>query len=127
MLGNLFKEMNTPGVTPAGQFRGTPYFNGGLFASIPRLELQAAELDLLSASAEENWRQVRPSIFGNIFEASSDDATRHARGQHFTNEVDMLQIIRLTIVEPWEERIAQAKSIDELETNTTAGAEDARF
>lgn len=116
VLGNLFMEMNTPGVTPAGQFRGTPYFNGGLFASIPRLELQAAELDLLSASAEENWKQVRPSIFGNIFEASSDDATRHARGQHFTSEVDMLQIIRPTIVEPWEERIAQAKSIDELET-----------
>lgn len=115
VLGNLFTEMNTPGITPAGQFRGTPYFNGGLFASIPRLELQAAELDLLSASAEENWRQVRPSIFGNIFEASSDAASRHAHGQHFTSEVDMLQIIRPTIVEPWEERIAQAKSIAELE------------
>jgi hypothetical protein len=115
VLGNLFSEMNTPGITPAGQFKGTPYFNGGLFASIPRLELQAAELDLLSASAEENWRQVRPSIFGNIFEASSDAASRHAHGQHFTSEVDMLQIIRPTIVEPWEERIAQAKSIAELE------------
>lgn len=115
VLGNLFSEMNTPGITPAGQFKGTPYFNGGLFAHIPRLELQAAELDLLSASAEENWRQVRPSIFGNIFEASSDDISRHAHGQHFTSEVDMLQIIRPTIVEPWEERIAQAKSIAELE------------
>ena len=51
----------------------------------------------------------------NIFEASSDDATRHAHGQHFTSEVDMLQIIRPTIVEPWEERIAQAGSIAELE------------
>lgn len=115
VLGNLFSEMNTPGVTPAGQFKGTAYFNGGLFAHIPRLELQAAELDLLSASAEENWRQVRPSIFGNIFEASSDDISRHAHGQHFTSEVDMLQIIRPTIVEPWEERIARAKSIAELE------------
>lgn len=115
VLGNLFTEMNTPGITPAGQFRGTPYFNGGLFAHIPRLELQAAELDLLSASAEENWRQVRPSIFGNIFEASSDDISRHAHGQHFTSEVDMLQILRPTIVEPWEERIAQARSIAELE------------
>jgi hypothetical protein len=111
VLGNLFTEMNTAGVTPGGQFRGTPYFNGGLFAHIPRLELHAAELDLLSASAEENWKQVRPSIFGNIFEASSDAATRHAHGQHFTSEVDMLQIIRPTIVEPWEERIAQAKTI----------------
>ncbi|MCT0212841.1 N-6 DNA methylase [Synechococcus sp. CS-1327] len=115
VLGNLFGEMNTPGITPGGQFRGTPYFNGGLFAHIPRLELLPEELDLLSASAEENWKQVRPSIFGNIFEASSDAATRHAHGQHFTSEVDMLQIIRPTIVEPWEERIAQASSIAELE------------
>ena len=116
VLGNLFGEMNTPGITPSGQFRGTPYFNGGLFSHIPRLELLSDELDLLSASAEENWQRVRPSIFGNIFEASSDDATRHAHGQHFTSEVDMLQIIRPTIVEPWEERIAQAGSIAELET-----------
>ncbi|WP_254954982.1 MULTISPECIES: DNA methyltransferase [unclassified Cyanobium] len=115
VLGNLFVEMNTPGTTPGGQFRGTPYFNGGLFAHIPRLELLSDELDLLSASAEENWQRVRPSIFGNIFEASSDDATRHAHGQHFTSEVDMLQIIRPTIVEPWEERIANANNIDELE------------
>jgi SAM-dependent methyltransferase len=115
VLGNLFGEMNTPGITPSGQFRGTPYFNGGLFSQIPRLELLSDELDLLSASAEENWQRVRPSIFGNIFEASSDDATRHAHGQHFTSEVDMLQIIRPTIVEPWEERIEKASTFAELE------------
>jgi hypothetical protein len=40
VLGNLFTEMNAAGVTPGGQFKGTPYFNGGLFAQIPRLELQ---------------------------------------------------------------------------------------
>ena len=115
VIGNLFGEMNTPGTTPGGQFKGTPYFNGGIFAHIPRLELFSDELDLLSASAQENWQRVRPSIFGNIFEASSDAASRHAHGQHFTSEVDMLQIIRPTIVEPWEERIAQASSIGELE------------
>ena len=115
VLGNLFGEMNTPGTTPGGQFKGTPYFNGGIFAHIPRLELLSDELDLLIASAKENWQRVRPSIFGNIFEASSDDATRHAHGQHFTSEVDMLQIIRPTIVEPWEERIANASTFAELE------------
>jgi hypothetical protein len=71
--------------------------------------------NLLIASAKENWQRVRPSIFGNIFEASSDDATRHAHGQHFTSEVDMLQIILPTIVEPWEERIEKASTFAELE------------
>lgn len=114
VIGSLFNEMNTPGVTGGGMFKGTPYFNGGIFAQIPRLDLLSDELDLLTSSAQENWQRVRPSIFGNIFEASSDEVTRHAHGQHFTSEVDMLQIIRPTIIEPWEERIAKAGSIAEL-------------
>lgn len=115
VLVGLFNAMNTPGVTAGGRFKGTPYFNGGLFSEIPQVDLSPEQLTLLVDSAREDWRLVRPSIFGNIFEASSDDATRHAHGQHFTREVDMLQIIRPTIVEPWEERIAKARSIPELD------------
>jgi hypothetical protein len=115
VLGGLFNAMNTPGVTAGGRFKGTPYFNGGLFSEIPQIDLSPEQLTLLVDSAREDWRLVRPSIFGNIFEASSDDATRHAHGQHFTSEVDMLQIIRPTIVEPWEERIAKASTFAELE------------
>ena len=115
VLSGLFTEMNTPGVTSGGRFKGTPYFNGGLFSEIPRIDLSPVQLGHLIDSAREDWRLVRPSIFGNIFEASSDDATRHAHGQHFTSEVDMLQIIRPTIVEPWEERIDKANTFAELE------------
>ncbi|MEB3361449.1 MAG: DNA methyltransferase, partial [Synechococcaceae cyanobacterium] len=115
LIASLFEAMNTKGVTPAGRFKGTPYFNGGLFSHIPRIELAKAEIEILADSALEDWKQVRPSIFGNIFEASSDDATRHAYGQHFTSEVDMLKIIRPTIIEPWEERIAKASTFAELE------------
>jgi hypothetical protein len=115
VLGGLFNAMNTPGVSPGGRFKGTPYFNGGLFSEIPQIDLSPEQLGQLIDSAREDWRLVRPSIFGNIFEASSDAATRHAHGQHFTSEVDMLQIIRPTIVEPWEERIAKASTFAELE------------
>ena len=31
LLRGLFQAMNTPGVTPAGRYRGVDYFNGGLF------------------------------------------------------------------------------------------------
>jgi len=116
VLGGLFNAMNTPGVTAGGRFQGTPYFNGGLFSEIPQIDLSPEQLGQLIDSAREDWRLVRPSIFGNIFEASSDAATRHAHGQHFTSEVDMLQIIRPTIVEPWEERIAKASTFAELES-----------
>lgn len=115
LLSGLFTEMNTPGVTPGGRFQGTPYFNGGLFAEIPRIELAPSQLELLINSAREDWKSVRPSIFGNIFEASSNQARRHSLGQHFTSEPDILKVVRPTIIEPWEERIEAAKNIGELE------------
>ena len=115
VLSGLFTEMNTNGVTPGGRFQGTPYFNGGLFAEIPRIELTPSQLDLLVDSAREDWKSVRPSIFGNIFEASSNQARRHSLGQHFTSEPDILKVVRPTIIEPWEERIEAAKNIGELE------------
>ena len=115
VLGGLFAAMNTPGVTPGGRFEGTPYFNGGLFSEIPQIELSPEQLGYLIESAREDWRLVRPSIFGNIFEASSDNDRRHALGQHFTSEPDILKVVRPTIIEPWEARIEAAKTIGELD------------
>lgn len=115
VLSGLFTAMNSPGVTPGGRYKGTPYFNGGLFAEIPQIELSPSQLELLIGSARENWRMVRPSIFGNIFEASSDDTRRHSLGQHFTSEPDILKVIHPTIIEPWERRVEAASRIDDLE------------
>jgi SAM-dependent methyltransferase len=115
VLSGLFTEMNTPGITPGGRFKGTPYFNGGLFTEISRIELSDNQLKRLVESAREDWKSVRPSIFGNIFEASSDPEKRHRLGQHFTSEADIMKVVLPTIVEPWEEKINQASSIGELD------------
>ena len=116
VLSGLFTEMNTPGVTTGGRFKGTPYFNGGLFTEISRIELSSNQLNRLVDSAREDWKSVRPSIFGNIFEASSDPEKRHRLGQHFTSEADIMKVVRPTIVEPWEAKINKAaSSITELE------------
>lgn len=120
VLGGLFTAMNTPGVTPGGRFAGTPYFNGGLFSEIPQIDLSPEQLGHLIESAREDWRLVRPSIFGNIFEASSDDARRHALGQHFTSEPDILKVVRPTIIEPWEARIENASNIEDLDALLTS-------
>ena len=42
VLGRLFSAMNTPGETPGGRFKGTPYFNGGLFSEIPQIDLSSS-------------------------------------------------------------------------------------
>jgi type II restriction/modification system DNA methylase subunit YeeA len=108
LIGNLFVEMNTPGRTPGGRYRGVDYFNGGLFRRPARLELTTEELDLLRNAARKDWSKVRPEIFGTLFEHSLDKAERHAYGAHFTNAVDIMKIVTPTIVEPWTARIDSA-------------------
>jgi very-short-patch-repair endonuclease len=121
-LGNLFQEMNRPGMTPAGRYQGVDYFNGGLFREVHPLELTGKELELLEAAASQDWKAVRPSIFGNIFESAigkSDSKERHAHGIHFTSEEDILKIVRPTITRYWEEKIANATTLAELSTLQT--------
>ena len=122
ILGNLFQEMNRPGITPAGRYQGVEYFNGGLFREVHPLELTQKELELLEAAASQDWKAVRPSIFGNIFESAigkSNSAERHAHGIHFTSEEDILKIVRPTITRYWEEKIANATTLGDLFTLQT--------
>ena len=114
LLGQLFTEMNTPGRTPGGRFKGVDYFNGGLFAEPARIELYPDEIAQLKKAAEADWSNVRPEIFGTLFEHSIDRAERRAYGQHFTTPVDIMKIVGPTIVQPWRELIDNAKSITRL-------------
>ncbi|NJL52628.1 MAG: class I SAM-dependent DNA methyltransferase [Hydrococcus sp. SU_1_0] len=114
VLGGLFQEMNRPGISPAGKYKGVDYFNGGLFATIHRIELTKEELNYLDSAARENWKQIRPAIFGNIFEGTSNKQERHAHGMHFTSEADIMKIVKPTISNYWDAKIEAANTINEL-------------
>ncbi|MBE9043300.1 class I SAM-dependent DNA methyltransferase [Pleurocapsales cyanobacterium LEGE 10410] len=114
VLGGLFQEMNRPGITPAGKYKGVDYFNGGLFATVHPIELTKEELNYLDAAARENWKQVRPAIFGNIFEGTANQQERHAYGMHFTSEADIMKIVKPTISNYWDAKIDAANTIAEL-------------
>ena len=114
VLGGLFQEMNRPGITPAGRYRGVDYFNGGLFATVHPIELTTEELNYLDVAARENWKQVRPAIFGNIFEGTANQRERHAYGMHFTSEADIMKIVKPTISNYWDAKIEAANTIAEL-------------
>jgi N-6 DNA Methylase len=116
VLGGLFREMNLPNITPAGRYKGVDYFNGGLFKTIHPIELTKEELTYLDDAAQQNWKNVRPAIFGNIFESTANQKERHAHGMHFTSEVDIMKIVRPTISRYWEEKIESANTINELNT-----------
>ncbi|WP_254568772.1 DNA methyltransferase [Oscillatoria sp. HE19RPO] len=114
IIGGLFREMNTPGITGAGRYKGVDYFNGGLFSVIHTIDLTREELQFLDVSAREDWSQVRPAIFGNIFEGSVNVTERHTYGIHYTSEADIMKIVRPTISRYWEDRIEAATTIPEL-------------
>ncbi|SFW74597.1 DNA methyltransferase [Luteibacter sp. UNCMF366Tsu5.1] len=115
LIGQLFVEMNTPGVTGGGRFKGVPYFNGGLFASPARIELTPGEIDLLRQASDFHWGKVRPEIFGAIFEHSMDAEERRAYGAHYTSPVDIMKVVGPTIVEPWRAQIEGATTLKGLE------------
>jgi hypothetical protein len=114
LLFGLFREMNAPGLTAGGRFEGTPYFNGGLYSTVTPFNLARDEVAALGMASHENWAEVRPVIFGTLFEQSLDKPERHAYGAYFTSEADIQKVVLPTIVRPWRERIEAANTLDEL-------------
>jgi len=110
----LFDEMNSKGATAGGPYKGTPYFNGGLFASVKKFDLEMPELELLKEACTFDWSAVRPAIFGTIFEGSLAEEDRHRYGQHFTDEADIMRVVGPTITSPWLRRISAAKTLKDL-------------
>lgn len=114
LIFGQFREMNTTGITTGGRYEGTPYFNGGLFATVEPFDLTKEEVAVLGLACQENWADVRPVIFGTLFEQSLDKPERHAYGAYFTSETDIMKIILPTIVRPWEEAISAATTLSEV-------------
>lgn len=113
-FGNLFRQMANPTPARAGKFKDIRYFNGGLFKEIDPVILDNHCLKVLKKVADKDWTKVNPSIFGALFEGTMRSKERHKFGAHFTSEVDMLKVITPTIIRPWKEKIAKAKTIVEL-------------
>ncbi|MEH6739942.1 MAG: DNA methyltransferase, partial [Sulfitobacter sp.] len=117
LLGGLFNQMNNPTAAVAGRYKGVPYFNGGLFATVDPVELTKAEMKLVGGdlgAATRNWAKVNPAVFGTLFQQSMDAKVQHQHGRHYTSEADIQRIVGPTIVRPWEVRIDAAKSLQEL-------------
>lgn len=115
LIGQLFAQMNTPGITPGGRYKGIPYFNGGIFELVHPIEVSMSELAMLREAASTNWAEVRPEIFGTLFEGSMGKTERHSSGAHYTSQADIAMIVGPVIVEPWRARIEGASRIADLE------------
>lgn len=79
------------------------------------MHLEPEELDLLARAAGEfNWRQVEPAIFGGLLQGALGKERQWALGAHYTAEADILKIVLPTVVEPWRERIAACRTVDDV-------------
>lgn len=65
-----------------------PYVNGGLFKDdviIPQFDADTRFLLLQEASAEFDWADISPTIFGAVFESTLNPETRRSGGMHYTS------------------------------------------
>lgn len=114
VLGQLFDILDKPGPRPEkGHYAGTPYANGGLFREPAKLDLNEEELELLADAARSNWSQVEPAVFGGLLEGGLGHEQQWHLGAHYTHLREIDAIVRPCIVDPWNERIADAKTYEE--------------
>ena len=74
-----------------------PYVNGGLFTeedqTIPPLTEEIKDLLVMHASAEFDWSEISPTIFGAIFESTLNPETRRSGGMHYTSIENIHKVI----------------------------------
>ena len=74
-----------------------PYVNGGLFADenieIPPITDEIRILLIEKASADFDWSEISPTIFGAVFESTLNPETRRSGGMHYTSIENIHKVI----------------------------------
>jgi hypothetical protein len=98
-LGLLFDTLNKPADKRLKnldeQLNQFPYVNGGLFEE--RLETAAFSSEMrrtLIKCCALDWGQIKPEIFGAMFQSVKDKEKRRALGEHYTSETNILKLIK---------------------------------
>lgn len=114
-VADLFRRFNYPDREKRNLGRQTPipYVNGELFAEVPEVALTGPELNHLILAAGFDWQWVNPTVFGALMEGCLGHDRRWELGAHYTNEEDILSIVRPVIVHPWIEKIENLDSADD--------------
>lgn len=79
------------------QLAAFPYVNEGLFANedieIPPFTEEIRDLLLEKASADFDWSEISPTIFGAVFESTLNPETRRSGGMHYTSIENIHKVI----------------------------------
>jgi len=96
----LFQTLNTPAAQRdrylEPELKAFPYTNGGLFdeeIQIPPITEEIKDLLLNNASADFDWSEISPTIFGAVFESTLNPETRRSGGMHYTSIENIHKVI----------------------------------
>ncbi len=92
-----------------------PYVNGGLFANeeveIPPFTDDIRQLLLEKASADFNWAEISPTIFGAVFESTLNPETRRSGGMHYTSIENIHKVIDPLFMDELKKEFSEIKEI----------------
>ena len=108
-LGQIFDTLNKPSDKRFKNIDETlnkfPYINGSLFEE--RLETAPFDSSMrktLLKCCSLDWSQIKPEIFGAMFQSVKDKEKRRALGEHYTSEENILKLIRPLFLDAlWDE------------------------
>ena len=120
-IEQLWQTMNTGGTFG---FERVLQFNGSFFSHATAFELPQAQLEVLLAAAEKDWKEVEPAIFGTLVERALEKKERSRLGAHYTPRSYVERLVRPVVMEPlrqeWDDVELEVKRLLEPE----AGKED---
>lgn len=92
-----------------------PYVNGGLFADedieIPPFTEELKSLLLNKASADFDWSDISPTIFGAVFESTLNPETRRSGGMHYTSIENIHKVIDPLFLDDLKNEFAEIKKM----------------
>ena len=92
-----------------------PYVNGGLFADtdvvIPPFTDGLRDLLLRRASADFDWSEISPTIFGAVFESTLNPETRRSGGMHYTSIENIHKVIDPLFLDTLKAELAEIREL----------------
>ena len=113
-------ENRDPYLEPA--LAAFPYVNGGLFEyediEIPQFTGEIKNLLLEKASANFDWSEISPTIFGAVFESTLNPETRRSGGMHYTSLENIHKVIDPLFLDELNKEFSDISSVAVEKTKT---------
>ena len=97
-----------------------PYVNGGLFKAddtkIPPFTDELRDLLLNRASADFDWSEISPTIFGAVFESTLNPEIRRSGGMHYTSIENIHKVIDPLFLDDLQAEFEEIRAVSVLKT-----------